>query len=110
MAQRQAALIGRVAAGAQSIFLICSVHADLPFSTSHAKKKFFLEMRFDWVLRGAPNPKLNCLERALVPRCPQDSSDIDQGSRGGGQVRCLNGVMRFELQLEESFDRRSTTS
>lgn len=47
MAQRQAALIGRVAAGARSIFWGCSVRADLPFSTSHATKKFFLELRTD---------------------------------------------------------------
>jgi hypothetical protein len=50
MAQRQAALIGGLAAGAQSINLICSVRADLPFSTSHATKKFFpdfLEMKSD---------------------------------------------------------------
>ena len=47
LAQRQAALRGRLAAGARSIFGMCSVRADLPFSTSHATRKIFLEIAID---------------------------------------------------------------
>jgi hypothetical protein len=47
MAQRQAALEGRLAAGARSIRLICSMHADVLLSTSHAMKKLFLESVID---------------------------------------------------------------